>query len=136
MFWMWRLFRRVGGWRALWAQTLLAWRLLRDPRVPVKPKLVFPLAILYFVSPINLPFAWIPIVGQVDEVGIAMLALGAFLKLCPQSLVAEHARRLEAEFTSRSDKGSFGRYSTIVRPSFDRWTTSPSAGRPQNRKAA
>src|SRR5438309_2313004 len=119
MFWMWRLFRRVGGWRAVWADALLAWRLFRDPRVPLKPKLVFPAAILYFVSPINLPFEWIPMIGQVDDAGIALLAVGTFLKFCPQDLVAEHARRLEAEFNARSGRRFAG---SVARPNFDRWT--------------
>src|SRR5947209_904481 len=110
MVWMWRLFRRIGGWRGITAEALLAWRLLRDPRVPLKPKLVFPLAIIYLISPFNLPITWIPLIGQLDEIGIAMLAVGAFLKFCPQDLVAEHARRLEAEFEAPARKGRFGRY--------------------------
>src|SRR5438093_9794251 len=109
MVWMWRLFRRIGGWRALLAEVLLAWRLLRDSRVPLKPKLVFPLAIAYLISPINLPITWIPIIGQLDEIGIAMLAMAAFLKFCPQHLVAEHAQHLEAEFAEKTRRGRFGR---------------------------
>ena len=134
MFWMWRLFRRVGGWRALLAQALLAWRLLRDSRVPIKAKLVFPLAIAYLVSPINLPITWIPIVGEVDEIGIAVLAIGAFLKLCPQHLVAEHARRLEHEFARRDGHGPLGRYGHVVTPNFERWTSREDE--PGARKAA
>ena len=30
-------------------------------------------------SPFNLPITWIPIVGQLDEIGITMLAVGAWL---------------------------------------------------------
>jgi uncharacterized membrane protein YkvA (DUF1232 family) len=122
MIWMWRLLMRLGGWRGIMAQALLAWRLLRDRRVPLWPKLVFPLAIAYFISPINLPLAWIPIIGEVDEIGIALLAVGAFLKLCPQELVAEHARQLEAQFAAPGRQGHLGRYRHIVRPNFDRWT--------------
>ena len=122
MFWMWRLFRRIGGWRAMLAQGLLAWRLFRDPRVPAKAKLVLPAAVAFWLSPINLPFTWIPIIGQVDDVGVALLAIGAFLKLCPKDLVAEHARTLEAEFADPKRARQFGRYGTMVRPNFDRWT--------------
>jgi uncharacterized membrane protein YkvA (DUF1232 family) len=136
MIWMWRLFRRIGGWRAILADALLAWRLLRDKRVPLLPKLVFPVAIAYFISPFNLPFTWIPIVGQLDEIGITMLAVGAFLKLCPQHLVAEHARKLEAEFAEKARQGHLGRYGKMVRPKFDRWTGDrDERGRP-NQKAA
>ena len=97
MFAVWRLWRRFGGWRAIMAQGLLAARLYRDTRVPVAAKLIFPAALLYWFSPINLAFEWIPFIGQIDDVGIAMLAIGAFLKACPQHLVAEHAFRLEEE---------------------------------------
>ncbi len=134
MFWMWRLFQRVGGWRAFVAEALLAWRLFRDPRVPMKPKLIFPAALVYFFSPLNLPFEWIPIIGQIDDIGIAMLAVGAFLKLCPENLVAEHARALEAEFTHPERMARFGRYGRYVSPKFDRWTAAskgtPPAGPP------
>ena len=122
MFWMWRLFRRVGGWRAILAQGLLAWRLFRDPRVSWRAKWVFPAALAYFFSPLNLPFEWIPFIGQVDDVGVLMLALGAFLKLCPQHLVAEHARALEAEFANPDRTARLGRYGQVVRPRFDKWT--------------
>src|SRR5436190_12322289 len=136
MIWMWRLFRRIGGWRAIWADALLAWRLVRDPRVPLKPKLVFPLAIAYFVSPINLPIAFIPFIGELDEIGIALLAVGAFLKFCPRGLVAEHARRLEAEFAEQAHSGRLGRYGKMIRPKFDRWTRDQAHQDRPGRKAA
>ena len=129
MFWMWRLFRRVGGWRAVMADGLLAYRLFRDPRVPMKAKAIFPAVIAYFFSPLNLPFEWIPILGQVDDIGIAIMALGAFLKLCPQELVAEHARALEAEFAHPERTARFGRYGRYVAPNFDRWTGGVAGGR-------
>src|SRR5215210_728530 len=128
MIWMWRLFRRVGGWRAIAAEALLAWRLVRDSRVSLVPKLVFPLAIAYFFSPINLPFEWIPIIGQIDDVGILLLAISAFLKLCPQHLVAEHARRLEAELVDKTQQGRMAGYGKILRPKFDRWTSPQGQG--------
>ena len=135
MFWMWRLFRRVGGWRGIAAEALLAWRLLRDHRVPVGPKLVFPLAILYFLSPINLLFEWIPFIGQIDDVGVILLTISAFLRLCPQDLVAEHARRLEAEFVAKARAGGMGRYGKVVHPKFDRWTRDDEGRRPRGKAA-
>jgi uncharacterized membrane protein YkvA (DUF1232 family) len=122
MFWLWRLFQRLRGWRGILAEILLAWRLFRDPRVPLRPKLVILAVLLYFVSPINLSFQWIPLLGQVDDVAIALFSLGLFLKLSPQHLVAEHARRLERELAQTERLGRFGRFSRYVRPSFKRWT--------------
>jgi uncharacterized membrane protein YkvA (DUF1232 family) len=116
---LWRWWRRIGGWRAIVAQVLLAWRLFGDRRVSLYPKLILVAAGLYFLSPINLSFEWIPFIGQIDDLGIALLAVGTFLKVCPPDLVAEHARRLEDEI-ARS--GRFGRLGRLIRPSFDRWS--------------
>ena len=142
MFALWRLWRRVGGWRALLAQALLAWRLAKDPRVPSRVKLILPAPLLYFFTPINLAFEWIPFIGQVDDLGVVMLALGAFLKACPQHLVAEHAARLENEMKDeqRFERiGRFGRLGRHVRPSFKQWSdgieavSGPGTGRNDSR---
>lgn len=97
MFWLWRMWRRIGAWRGTVAQALLAWRLLRDPRVPWRAKAIIPGLAVYYLSPINLSFEWIPLVGQIDDVAIALLALAAFFRLAPQEVVAEHAAALERE---------------------------------------
>jgi uncharacterized membrane protein YkvA (DUF1232 family) len=122
MFALWRLWRRVGGWRALLAQGLLGVRLFTDPRVPFTAKLIIPAAALYYITPINLAFEWIPFIGQIDDVGVALLALGAFLKACPQSLVMEHALRLEDEMERSERLKRMGRSGRFARPSFERWT--------------
>ena len=125
MFALWRLWRRIGGWRALLAQLLLAWRLARDPRVPARAKLILPAPLIYFFTPVNLLFEWIPFIGQVDDLGVVMLTIGAFLKLCPRWLVAEHAARLENEMKDERTFeriGRFGRVGRYVRPSFKQWS--------------
>ena len=125
MFAVWRLWRRLGGWRALLAQLLLTYRLAKDPRVPARLKLLLPAPLLYFFTPINLMFEWIPFIGQVDDVGVVMLAVGAFLKACPRWLVAEHAARLENEMQDERTferVGRFGRMGRYVRPSFKQWS--------------
>jgi uncharacterized membrane protein YkvA (DUF1232 family) len=131
MFAVWRLWRRVGGWRAVLAQALLAWRLAKDGRVPLLPKLILPATLLYYFSPLNLLFEWIPFVGQVDDIGIALLALGAFLKACPKHLVSEHASRLEDEMVRDARFERMGHVGRYARPSFKEWakeTAAPSRG--------
>ncbi|HEU5318382.1 MAG TPA: YkvA family protein [Chloroflexota bacterium] len=127
MFAIWRLWRRVGGWRAIVAQALLAWRLVRDQRVPLLPKLILPATLLYYFSPLNLLFEWIPFIGQVDDVGIAMLALGAFLKACPKHLVAEHASLLEEQMLREQRFERMGRVGRYARPTFKQWATDTAA---------
>lgn len=125
MFALWRLWRRIGGWRALLAQLLLTYRLARDPRVPARVKLILPAPLLYFFTPINLMFEWVPFIGQLDDIGVVMLAVGAFLKVCPRWLVAEHAARLENEMQDErafERIGRFGRMGRYVRPSFRQWS--------------
>ena len=124
MFALWRLWRHVGGWRALLAQGMLAWRLFRDGRVPLKAKLIPFLGLIYFISPINLSFQWIPILGQFDDLFVATLVLGAFMKACPDDIIAWHARKLEREMTGQRRFESLGRFAQYVRPSFSKWTGS------------
>lgn len=126
MFALLRLWQRVGGWRALVAQLLLTWRLFWDGRVPWTAKAIPALALIYFVSPINLSFEWIPIIGQIDDLTIVLLGLGLFFRLCPDELVREHAAFLEREMTTNPRYGVFNRMGGMgrfLRPSFRQWTS-------------
>jgi len=91
-----RMTRRVGGWKAaamllrsLPQQLQLFRRLLSDPRVPVVAKAALVGAIVFAVSPLNMP-QYIPIIGQLDDIGIALLAGNFFLKQVPAHVLAEH----------------------------------------------
>jgi uncharacterized membrane protein YkvA (DUF1232 family) len=53
-------------------------------------KLVLPATFLYLISPINLVPNLVPIVGPIDDLGVLLLGLWLFLKLCPRQLVDEH----------------------------------------------
>ena len=88
---------RAGGLWALFRQARLAFRLLRDERVPTMAKLVVPAALFYVASPLDLVPDLIPIVGQVDDIGILVLGVLAFIKLCPRHLVAEHEAALDGQ---------------------------------------
>jgi uncharacterized membrane protein YkvA (DUF1232 family) len=81
---------RAGGVWAILKQARLAFRLLRDERVPTATKLLIPAMLLYLISPLDLMPDLIPMVGQVDDVMILLLGIVAFIKLCPEWLVAEH----------------------------------------------
>jgi len=75
----------------IFTELRLAWRLLREPRVPVLAKAVPVLAILYVISPIDVIPDVLPVIGQVDDIGILVLAVKAFLKICPSGVAAHHA---------------------------------------------
>jgi uncharacterized membrane protein YkvA (DUF1232 family) len=84
--WLWR----PGLLRMLSSQARLAVRLLREPRVPILAKAVPLLAALYLVSPIDLVPDLFPLVGQVDDLTVILVALAMFLRLCPPAAVAFH----------------------------------------------
>jgi uncharacterized membrane protein YkvA (DUF1232 family) len=75
----------------------LVWRLLNDARVSRFPKLIIPAAILYILSPVDLLPDLALGLGQLDDVGILMLAIALFIEACPRAIVEEHRRALAAE---------------------------------------
>ncbi|MBI3943906.1 MAG: DUF1232 domain-containing protein [Chloroflexi bacterium] len=85
----------------------LAWRLIRDQRVSDWLKLVPFLSLLYLVSPIDLVPDPILGLGQLDDLGIILLAIKLFLTLCPPELVNEHLEQLRgyAKTSSQAEKG-------------------------------
>jgi uncharacterized membrane protein YkvA (DUF1232 family) len=80
----------------------LAYCLLRDERVPRAPKAVLLAALALIVSPIDLP-AWIPLVGELDMLALAILAVQTFIEACPEDVRREHEAALEAN-TSTFDR--------------------------------
>jgi uncharacterized membrane protein YkvA (DUF1232 family) len=88
---------RLGSWfvrpwmlRALLSDVRLAARLFREPAVPAVSKAVVPLALLYLVSPIDVLPDFLPMLGQLDDLAIAYMALKFFLRVCPPAAVAFH----------------------------------------------
>ncbi len=76
--------------RSLIALARLAGRLLREPSVPLPPKLLPLAAAVYVISPLDLLPDAIPILGQLDDLGILMIALQGFLRWCPTEAVDFH----------------------------------------------
>ncbi len=87
--------RRVGGWKAAGqlAQSapkqLALYRLLvTDPRVPVTAKAVLIGALVFAVSPLNIP-QFIPVIGALDDIGIVLFANSFFMRRVPPDVLAE-----------------------------------------------
>ena len=68
----------------------LAVRLLREPRVPPLIKALPVLAAVYIISPLDFVPDILPVLGQLDDLGVMLLALGAFFRLCPAGAVDFH----------------------------------------------
>ena len=93
---------------ALLAQARLAFRLFREPRVPMVLKAVPLLALLYVISPIDFVPDFIPGLGQLDDLGIILAALELFVRLSPggpQTFHREaiHQRRRYSPMTPTDD---------------------------------
>ncbi len=68
----------------------LAANMARDDRVPTRAKAALIVGGAYVVSPIDLVPGIIPVLGQIDDLIVIMLALGAATRMCPPQLVEEH----------------------------------------------
>jgi uncharacterized membrane protein YkvA (DUF1232 family) len=69
----------------------LYWRLFHDRRVPLLAKAVLVAALGYFVWPFDLiPDLLVPVIGEIDDLGVVLLGLWTFVRLCPPAIVAEH----------------------------------------------
>ncbi len=93
-------------------QARLTWRLFKDSRVSGWVKLIPVIALLYFLSPIDLiPDLALPGLGEVDDVVLLLLALKGFISLSPAGIVREHldnlsGRRKDARPTNVRPEGA------------------------------
>ena len=87
---------RLGLLRSLLDQARLAARLLREPVVPGLLKGVPVLAAAYLIWPIDLIPDLLPVLGQLDDVGVILAGLQAFIHLCPDAATAFHRAAIAA----------------------------------------
>jgi uncharacterized membrane protein YkvA (DUF1232 family) len=88
---------RVRILRTLLRNWRLAWRLSRDPRTPLRSKLILVGTGLLIVSPINLVALLIPFFGQLEALALLSLGIEFFLRSVPDDLRAEHTARLRPQ---------------------------------------
>jgi uncharacterized membrane protein YkvA (DUF1232 family) len=85
---------RIGALRSLWRSARLSWRLVRDPRTPLRHKLLLAAAIGLIVSPINWIPSFIPVLGQMEDLALLALAFNIFLRRVPADVRLEHEAAL------------------------------------------
>ena len=76
--------------RTLVSNVRITWRLLREPRVPALTKLIPILAAAYVVSPLDFIPDVLPVIGQLDDLGIIFIAIEVFLRCAPVDAVEFH----------------------------------------------
>jgi uncharacterized membrane protein YkvA (DUF1232 family) len=64
--------------------------LVRDPRVPLRAKLVLGATALYLAMPIDLVPDFVPIAGSLDDAIVAAFALRFVVRASSPEIVAEH----------------------------------------------
>ncbi len=87
----------------------LAWQFLRDPRVPLRRKLVASLPFLYILLPFDLRPDWIPIIGWFDDV----IALGIGITVLWWLTRGYRRKSPETKPPSEEDKTVEGKYRII-----------------------
>jgi uncharacterized membrane protein YkvA (DUF1232 family) len=66
--------------------------LIRDPRVPIGSKVLLGLALLWFVSPVDLVPEFVPVAGPLDDAIVGILVLRHVVRRSGRAIVADHWR--------------------------------------------
>lgn len=74
----------------------LFFRLLGDSRVAFMAKALLVASAAYAVSPLDFLPDVMPLLGQVDDLTIFVMACRMFIQLCPREVVEEHIARIDA----------------------------------------
>ena len=73
----------------------LAARLVRNPRVPLRARLPLAALLLYLAMPLDIIPDPIPVLGQLDDVLVAGIAVWWFLRVCPPDVALAEVEALE-----------------------------------------
>lgn len=79
----------VSGVPLLVREGRTVWRLVQDPRVPLLPKAVVAVVVLYVLSPFDFLPDFIPLLGQLDDLALMLGAFHLFKQMIPPELWAE-----------------------------------------------
>lgn len=82
--------KRTLRWWEVQKAARLAWRLFRDPHVPLLLKFIPLAAVIYVIFPLDILPDIVPPLGQVDDLTLLLGALYLFIRLCPPEVVARY----------------------------------------------
>jgi len=88
---------RMGGWKVsmrgsakrVMMEARILLRALRDPRTPAAPRLIAIGIALYIVSPFDLIPDYVPLIGLLDDLIVAVIGIIAILRLIPAEVMAQ-----------------------------------------------
>jgi uncharacterized membrane protein YkvA (DUF1232 family) len=73
----------------------LVWRLMKDPELPLRARLIPLIVLAYLVFPGDLLPDYILGLGQLDDVAVILLAFRLFVSSCPPELVQRHLHGMD-----------------------------------------
>ena len=77
-------------WKKIGGEIKLIYQLMMDARIPTYLK-IFPILVgIYLLSPLDLIPEFLPIIGQLDDLGLLIVALSMFIRWAPDDVVAEY----------------------------------------------
>lgn len=81
-------------WRARFE---LAGRLVTDERMPLAVRGLPVLLVLYLALPLDLVPDFIPVLGQLDDIAVVVVAVALFARFAPLRVIDEHIDAIEQE---------------------------------------
>ncbi len=102
--------RSGGFWLQILEPLRLSWALLLDNRVPILLKLIPVAAFAFLISPLDLAIILIPVIGQIADIAVVLLAIILFNELSPADVVDEHLMRLRTGKPYRVKRDDQGTY--------------------------
>ena len=95
----------MGGSR--WSKLIMplrkAWGLMLDREVPLWMKLIPAFAVLYILSPLDIIPDVIVGPGQLDDLGVLIIALSVFFRLVPKDVIEKHVDKERSGSKAKAD---------------------------------
>ncbi len=76
----------------------------KDPRVPLKSKILIAIAVGYLLSPIDLIPDFIPVIGQLDDILIVPALIVYAVKSIPSEILDAYKEKAKVEFREGTPK--------------------------------
>lgn len=84
-------------WKRTWNDILLVIRLMGDSGVPLWLKILPVLVAVYLISPLDLIPGFLPVIGQLDDLGVLVMGLALFIRLAPDEAIARQRKTEDGE---------------------------------------
>ncbi|MFP4439775.1 MAG: YkvA family protein [Chloroflexaceae bacterium] len=84
-------------WQQMVGELTIVWKLVRNNRVPLYTKTIPGIVLAYLIIPIDVIPDFLPLLGQIDDLAILMLALRLFVRLAPGEVVKGYEQQMQTD---------------------------------------